>query len=77
MKLLVILFLVKVSLILSCLFVLEMKKNTKKFQGSYPNPHQSSAIDLGEITNKKKCDNKIYVIFLFQLFNDAWDRKGL
>ena len=41
------------------------EKNTKIFQKFYPNPHQSSAIDLGEITNKKKCDNKIYVIFYF------------
>ena len=47
------------------------------FQGFTPNLYEGSAIDLGEITNKKKCDNKIYVIFLFQLFNDAWDRKGL
>ena len=26
--------------------------------------------------NKKKCDNKIYVIFYFNYFSDAWDRKG-
>ena len=78
MKLLAILFLVKVSLILSCLFVLQMKKkNTKKFQGSYPNPHQSSAIDLGEITNEKKCDDKIHVVFYFNYLMTGRDRKGL
>ena len=42
-----------------------MKKNTKIFQGFYTNHHQGSAIDLGEITNKKRWDNKIYVIFYF------------
>ena len=41
-----------------------MKKMLKYFRGFTPNPHQGSAIDLGEITNKK-CDNKIYVIFYF------------
>ena len=35
------------------------------FQGFYPQPHQGSAIDLGEITDQKTCDNKIYVIFYF------------
>ena len=42
-----------------------MKKNTKIFQGFYTNYHHGSAIDLGEITNKKRWDNKIYVIFYF------------
>ena len=41
-----------------------MKKILKCFRGFTPNPHQSSAIDLREISNKKKCD-KIYVIFYF------------
>ena len=41
------------------------KKKTKCFRGFTPNPHQSSAIYLTEISNKKKCDNKIYVIFYF------------
>ena len=45
------------------------------FQGFTPNPHWGSAIDLGEITNKKGY-NKI-CHFLFQLFNEAWWRKGL
>ena len=40
------------------------EKNTKMFQGFTPNLHQGSAIDLGEIKNKK-CDNKIYVNFYF------------
>ena len=35
------------------------------FQGFTPNPQQGSAIDLTEISNKKKCDNKIYFIFYF------------
>ena len=35
------------------------------FQGFTPNLYEGSAIDLGEITNKKKCDNKIYAIFYF------------
>ena len=42
-----------------------MKEILKCFRGFTPNPHQGSAIDLGEIANKKKCDNKIYVIFYF------------
>ena len=42
-----------------------MKKILKCFRGFTPSPHQGSAIDLGEIANKKKCDNKIYVIFYF------------
>ena len=37
----------------------------KYLRGFTPNLDQSSAIDLGEITNKKKCDNEIYVIFYF------------
>ena len=52
-----------------------MKKILKCFWGFTPNPHQGSAIDLGEPTHKK-CDNKV-CHFLFQLFNDAWGRKGL
>ena len=42
-----------------------MKKILKCFRGFTPNPHQDSAIDLIEISNKKKCDDKIYVIFYF------------
>ena len=53
-----------------------MKKILKCFKGFTPNPQQGSAIDLREIPNKKKHD-KIYVIFLLQLFNDAWGKKGL
>ena len=40
------------------------EKNTEMFQGFNTNPHWGSAIDLGEITNKK-CYKKIYVIFYF------------
>ena len=67
----------KVSFILGYLFVLQMKKILKCFRGFTPKLHQGPAIDLWEIANKKKCDNKIYVIFLSQLFNDVWGRKGL
>ena len=35
------------------------------FQEFTPNLYEGSAIDLGEIANKKKCDNKIYAIFYF------------
>ena len=41
-----------------------MKKILKCFRGFTPNPNQGSAIDVGEIRNKK-CDNKIYVNFYF------------
>ena len=42
-----------------------MKKMLKCFRDFAPNHHQGSAKDLGEIANKKKCDNKIHVIFYF------------
>ena len=42
-----------------------MKEILKCFRGFTPSPHQGSAIDLGEIANKKKCDNKIYFIIHF------------
>ena len=42
-----------------------MKKMLKCFRDFTPNHHHGSAKDLGEITNKRKCDNKIYVIFYF------------
>ena len=35
-----------------------MKKILKCFRGLTPNPHQGSAIELEEITNKK-CDDNI------------------
>ena len=41
------------------------EKNTKMFQEFTPNLYEGSAIDLGEIANKKKCDNKIYFIIHF------------
>ena len=42
-----------------------MKKTLKCSRSFTPKPHQGSAIDLGEMTNKIKCDNKIYVNFYF------------